>query len=227
MVAQFISCQSSFKNDFAETLRDQIRVSYMMNHQSQLENASQSKQVTARQGQGLHGTLISREDTTSSVTEIRAVHLPKPQRSVVSSCTCACHTRRCLQSRKPSYGILGIVFVSYSGSLSNCQVCTAQSCRDQARFTVDVGLLFRGWLYRGVSASISISKSEHELGARMIVQSMMQRRVTLRLAMNNDIQGLKNLLETQAASPDDSHCIHGTTCLQVNSFSVYPAFPSF
>lgn len=132
-------------------------------------------------------------------------------------CPCVCHTRRKLKLASPGMmeGILGRLFIGYSGMPLQKEACDFRGCQDKQNATATIEYWFPSWF---VSMNIKLHLSNVPR-AGPDIQLSTTRRVadssqSITFAMQGNIDGLRDLFTQGLAGPRDVSNSRGYTLLR-------------
>lgn len=134
-----------------------------------------------------------------------------------SWCPCACHAKRKLKLTAPGLleGVLGRMFIGYSGLPLPKEPCNFRGCQDRRHATATVEYWFPSWL---VSMNLKLHLTclprvgpEFQLSMVNRVPDTSQ---SIIFAMQGNIEGLKNLFTQGLAGPRDVSDSRGYTLMR-------------
>ena len=152
------------------------------------------------------------------VIRVRAHAFQHQQAPCTSYCVCACHNVQSLQSPSILHTAIGSLFVGYSGyPLRFFKGCTEPGCVSQISSQVCVHYVFPSWFLTKALSITLISISLGEIGTALTIRRVVpQGAEIMRLAELDDSEGIKQLMRSRLASPNDSDVI-GYTALYVST----------
>ena len=134
-----------------------------------------------------------------------------------SWCPCACHTKRKLKLTTPGMmeGVLGRMFIGYSGLPLPKEPCDFRGCQDRQHATATVEYWFPSWF---VSMNLKLyltylprAGPEFQLSTTRRVPDTSQ---SIAFAMQGNIEGLKHLFAQGLARPRDVSDSRGYTLMR-------------
>lgn len=159
--------------------------------------------------------ISSLSETGANAQTVRVVtSLHDPCRSW---CPCACHTKRKLKLAAPGLmeGLLGRMFIGYSGLPLSKEPCDFRGCQDRQHATATVEYWFPSWF---VSMNLRLhltclprSGPEFQLSTTQRVADDSQ---SITFAMEGNIEGLKHLFTQGLAGPRDVSDSRGYTLMR-------------
>jgi ankyrin repeat protein len=132
-------------------------------------------------------------------------------------CPCACHTKRKLKLTAPGImeGVLGKMFIGYSGLPLPKEPCDFRGCQDRQHATATVEYWFPSWF---VSMNLRLHLTylprtgpEFQLSTTRRVSDASQ---SITFAMQGNIEGLKHLFTQGLAGPRDVSDSRGYTLMR-------------
>ena len=156
--------------------------------------------------------------SSNPVIRIRAHAFQHHQAPCTPYCKCACHNVRDFQSPSLLYAAVGSLFVGYSGyPIGLFKACTETGCISQSSSQVSVHYLFPSWFLTKALSVTLVSLSRSEISTALTIRSVVpQGAEIMRLAELDDSEGIKLLMRSRLASPNDSD-IFGYTALYVST----------
>jgi ankyrin repeat protein len=157
-------------------------------------------------------SLSERGANTQTVRVVTSHRLP-----CRSWCPCACHTKRKLKLTAPGImeGVLGRMFVGYSGLPLLNEPCDFRGCRDRRHATATAEYWFPSWF---VSMNLRLhlkylprTGPEFQLSTTRRVADDSQ---SINFAMQGNIEGLKHLFTQRLAGPRDVSDSRGYTLIR-------------
>ena len=145
------------------------------------------------------------------------------------SCNCSCHIRRRLKSPRLLDGLLGSLFIGYSGSPLLRQRCDQVSCRGRRNSSTSFIYQFPQWFF--ISRMIQLKAKVTTLYGPEL--SLRFNRVidgtafVFYYATTGDLCKMKELFQQGCASPNDVRFDSGWTPLHVSFHAEFDILPDF
>lgn len=173
-----------------------------------------------------NGSILFDSEKMSAVTAvgIRTAHFSRS--ACTPWCACRCHKQRHWQSPSSFGGLLGSLFVGYSGLPIVRLQCDEHSCKLRSQPMVYVSYFFPPWF---LARAMSMVLASTPL-AGPVVSLKMQRTIPgdsdiFTFARLGEVEKMKALFENGLASPHDVHYESGITPLHVCKFPCWLLFP--
>ena len=173
-----------------------------------------------------NGPILFDSEKMSPITAvgIRTAHFSRS--ACTPWCACRCHKQRHWQTPSSFSGLLGSLFVGYSGLPIARLECDERSCKLQSQPMVYISYFFPPWF---LARAMSMMLASTPL-AGPVVSLKMQRTIPgdsdiFTFARLGEVEKMKALFEKGLASPHDVHCESGITPLHVCKLSTWASFP--
>lgn len=158
---------------------------------------------------------------TESRIRARAVdgRLRKPVSACSSQCSCSCHVLRHSQTPAMLRGIIGQLFVGFSGVPMLSQKCDSVGCQKQQNTNLDIEFWFPLGLFWSQIVRFQMAY-ESTMGPSFQLSTLRQvpdSAICVAFALGGNINGLKNLFQQGLASPRDVNITRGYSLLRFGS----------
>lgn len=173
-----------------------------------LSHASDSVQDTA----------ITRESLSAGPTTTHLFVRVHRERHLTCDprCPCICHRER--KGRTPDFlsGLVGRLFVGYSGTPIGSVHCSVRSCRNNVVFGAKVTYIFPQW-FVGKSVSFILWKTQQaELSMLLKVRNYSPDEKIFHHLMVKDWTKVELLIQQERVSPNDVERVYGQTLMHVS-----------
>lgn len=131
-------------------------------------------------------------------------------------CCCCCHARQRTRSPSTLDGVLGILFMGYTGFPISLPTCNIRTCRSQRGFSAQLTYYFPWWFVaRAVVTSLSLGKPQGPEFTLRMPRVVPETAPIFSLVRAGNIDGIKYLFQNGLASPFDIGGAMGATPLHV------------
>jgi hypothetical protein len=167
-------------------------------------------------GVGKQGTLYnSAEYSTTSTVRFTLVRASRCE----GRCDCCCHSRKWIRTPMLLKSLLGILFVGYSGLPVPRNKCDKPNCHSPTGSSLKITYCFPLWfMSRAIYILLAQSRSgEPSFGItiRRRIEYSSEESI-MKMAQSGNLEGIKILLQSRKASPNDVTRQSGQTALHVS-----------
>ncbi|KAI9812177.1 MAG: hypothetical protein M1827_004843 [Pycnora praestabilis] len=130
------------------------------------------------------------------------------------ACGCICHKEHRLRTPQNLSGLIGSLFLGYSGLTAGKVKCSEKSCRRRPDSSLKFTYYFPWWfLARKVTMAVTLNSMKGPgllLRVPRVIEDFVE---VFYFSRNNNVEGLKKLFNRHLASPHDTHGTYGQTPL--------------
>lgn len=199
-----------------------LALSNLMNQQHEVLSAridALGKMLLSQSLQGAPKRILDRKPTASEkAADTQTVRIVASQSVPCKSwCPCACHTKRKLNLTTPTImqGVLGKMFIGYSGLPLLKERCDFRGCQHQRKASATIEYWFPSWF---VSMNLKLCYTySPRIGPEFLLSTtnrVADDSQSISFAMEGNIDGLKHLFNSGLAGPRDVSDSRGYTLMR-------------